>query len=193
MKLIHSYMELKQFLENSQKSYLLLYKSGNETSDCAYRNFSDSLEGFKDIQLLFADVNKARDIHIEYAIHSVPSLLEFKKDKHVNTYKGCYNKDQLKGIFEHADTIIKAERNGSAQKTVIVYSTPACSWCNTLKGYLRKRHVLFTDIDVSRDERAAAEMIKRSGQQGVPQTMINGELIIGFDKQKIDRLLEIDI
>ena len=193
MNRINSFADLEQKLGNSKKSYLLLYKKGNDTSDCAYRHFEEMRESDRDIQLLHADVNMVKDIHVKYGIHTVPSLLEFDKEKHINTYKGCHNKDQLQIIFEHAITVIKAEKSGSAQKSVTVYSTPTCSWCNTLKGYLRKNHILFTDIDVSRDESAAAEMVRRSGQHGVPQTVIDGEMIIGFDKNKIDRLLEIKI
>lgn len=192
MNKISSFAELKQCLGNAQRSYLLLYKKGVESSDCAYKYFAEMMVDFKDIQLLHADVSEVKDIHGEYGISSAPSMLEFEKDRHINTYKGCYNRDQLIGILEHAVTIIKAEQKGTNRKSVTVYSTPTCSWCNTLKSYLRKNHILFTDIDVSRDESAAAEMIRRSGQHGVPQTMINGELIIGFDKKKIDRLLEIN-
>jgi glutaredoxin-like YruB-family protein len=72
-----------------------------------------------------------------------------------------------------------------------VYSSPLCSWCNTLKSYLRKNRIRFTDIDISRDKRAADELVKRSGQMSTPQTDINGEIIVGFDKNKINKLLEI--
>lgn len=192
MNKVESYAALRQFLLKSQNSYLLLYKKGSDTSDCAYQYFMDIMTGNQDLQLLYADVNIVRDIHGEYGIHSVPSILEFEKDKHVNTYKGCHNKEQLMAIFEHAVTIIKAKKNGNTQKRVTVYSTPTCTWCNTLKSYLRKNNILFTDVDVSKDESAAAEMVRRSGRQGVPQTMISGEIIIGFDKQKINRLLEIE-
>ncbi|MEZ4999996.1 MAG: glutaredoxin domain-containing protein [Bacteroidales bacterium] len=79
----------------------------------------------------------------------------------------------------------------SPQKRVTVYSTPTCSWCNTLKTYLKDNHIIFRDIDVSTDQKAAAEMVRRSGQQGVPQTDINGTMIVGFDRARIDRMLEI--
>ncbi len=191
MNKVESYAALRQLLAKARKSYLLLYKSGNDASDCAYRYYTNMVNGYDDMLLLYADVNVVRDIHHQYGIHSVPSILEFENDRHVNTYKGCYNKDQLRTILEHAVTKIKAGKNGSSHKNVTVYSTPTCSWCNTLKGYLRKNHILFTDIDVSRDENAAADMVRRSGQHGVPQTMIDGEIIIGFERTKIDRLLKI--
>lgn len=72
-----------------------------------------------------------------------------------------------------------------------IYSTPTCVYCKTLKGYLQKNGVTFEDIDISKDEQQLQKMIKDSGQMGVPVVDIEGEIIIGFDKEKIDRLLKI--
>jgi glutaredoxin-like YruB-family protein len=74
---------------------------------------------------------------------------------------------------------------------VTVYSTPSCSWCTTLKSYFKQNNIRFKDIDVSKDTRAAEEMVRKSGQQGVPQTDINGTMIVGFDKNRINQLLDI--
>ena len=68
-------------------------------------------------------------------------------------------------------------------KKVIVFSTPTCSWCRRLKNYI--------NVDVSRDAKAAQDMIRKTRKQGVPQMWINNVPVVGFDKQKIDRLLEI--
>jgi glutaredoxin-like YruB-family protein len=64
-------------------------------------------------------------------------------------------------------------------------------YCKTLKGYLKKNAIEFEDIDVSKDEKQLEKMIKDSGQMGVPVVDIDGEIIIGFDKEKIDKLLKI--
>ena len=76
-------------------------------------------------------------------------------------------------------------------KKVIVFSTPTCSWCRRLKSYLKENKIRFTDVDVSRDAKAAQDMVRKTRQQGVPQMWINNVPVVGFDKQKIDRLLEI--
>jgi glutaredoxin len=60
-----------------------------------------------------------------------------------------------------------------------------------LKTYLRKHRIRFTDIDVSADPQAAEDLVRRTGQQGVPQTDIDGEIIVGFDKARINTLLGI--
>ncbi len=74
---------------------------------------------------------------------------------------------------------------------VIVFSTPMCSWCRKAKDYLRQHNVRFTDVDVSKDQSAARDLVRRTGQQGVPVVMINNKPIIGFDKNKINRMLDI--
>ncbi|MEK6564348.1 MAG: glutaredoxin domain-containing protein [Candidatus Omnitrophota bacterium] len=72
---------------------------------------------------------------------------------------------------------------------VTVYSTPSCSYCIRLKSYLNQKGINFTNIDVSSDAQSLEKMISLSGQMGVPVININGEIVVGFDKDKIDRLL----
>lgn len=71
---------------------------------------------------------------------------------------------------------------------ITVYSTPTCPYCSTLKKFLKERGLDFEDVDVS--EERAEEMISKSGQTGVPVVDINGEIVIGFDKEKITKLLD---
>ncbi len=78
------------------------------------------------------------------------------------------------------------------QPRVIVFSTPTCPHCRSAKRYLRQRGIRFTDVDVSRDSRAARDMVRISGQQGVPVITINGRPVVGFNRAKIDRLLGLD-
>ncbi len=72
-----------------------------------------------------------------------------------------------------------------------VYSTPSCPWCARTKQYLSSKRIPYIDYDVSRDRNAAMEMIRKSGQQGVPVIDINGNIVVGFDKERIDSLLGI--
>lgn len=75
------------------------------------------------------------------------------------------------------------------RKKVVVFSTPTCSWCRKLKSYLRAKGVRFVDVDVSKDAKAARDMVRKTGQQGVPQMWINNQPVVGFDQAKIDKLL----
>lgn len=72
---------------------------------------------------------------------------------------------------------------------VTVYSTPSCGYCVQLKTWLKKNNIEFTDIDVSRNQEAARYIFGKSGQRGVPQTEIKGEIVVGFDPERIMELL----
>ncbi|MBU3181543.1 glutaredoxin family protein [Clostridium psychrophilum] len=74
--------------------------------------------------------------------------------------------------------------------SIKVYSTPACPWCTITKDYLRSKNFSFEDVDVSKNRKAAMEMVKKSGQRGVPVIDINGKIIVGFDQATIDKLLK---
>jgi len=72
---------------------------------------------------------------------------------------------------------------------VKVYSTPTCPWCVRLKNYLQSKKVDFENIDVSVDRAAAMEMVKKTGQMGVPVALIGDVYIVGFDQARIDEEL----
>jgi glutaredoxin-like YruB-family protein len=72
---------------------------------------------------------------------------------------------------------------------VTVYSTLTCPYCRMAKEYLNSRKIQFRDINVGADKDAAMEMVKKSGQMGVPVIEINGKLIVGFDRDAIDAAL----
>ncbi|MBW3012889.1 glutaredoxin family protein [Candidatus Woesearchaeota archaeon] len=76
-----------------------------------------------------------------------------------------------------------------AKKKVIVYSTPTCPFCHHAKDFLKQHKIEFEDIDVSADQDKAREMVEKSGQMGVPVIDIDGQIIIGFDKEKIKKAL----
>ncbi len=75
------------------------------------------------------------------------------------------------------------------QPRVILFTTPSCGFCRAAKAYFRQRGVRFREVDVSRDPAAARDMVRRSGQQGVPVIQIGSKIVVGFDRPKIDRLL----
>lgn len=74
---------------------------------------------------------------------------------------------------------------------VKVYSGPACPYCFTLKEFLKEHGIEFEDIDVSQNQQALDEMVKKSGQMGVPVVEIDDQIVVGFDKEKISQLLNI--
>ena len=76
-------------------------------------------------------------------------------------------------------------------KKVQIYSTPTCSYCHMAKEFFKKNNVSYEDYNVATDLEKRKEMVDKSGQMGVPVILIDGELIVGFDKAKISRLLGI--
>ncbi len=77
-------------------------------------------------------------------------------------------------------------------KKVKVYSTPTCVYCVTLKIFLKEKNIEFEEINVADNEAAAKEMVEASGQMGVPVVDIDGEIIVGFNRDKISSALEIN-
>lgn len=72
---------------------------------------------------------------------------------------------------------------------VTVYTTPTCGWCAKTKQYLSQRGVPFREVDVSRDRAAAEEMVRRSGQMGVPVITVGDQVVVGFDVKRLESLL----
>ena len=70
-----------------------------------------------------------------------------------------------------------------------IYSTPTCPYCIAAKKFFKERNIEFEDINVSLSQEKAQEMIELSGQMGVPVIMIDGQMIIGFDQQKIEKII----
>jgi len=76
-------------------------------------------------------------------------------------------------------------------KNVTIYSTPNCTYCKMTKEYLTEHGVAFTEFDVAADAAKREEMIEISEQMGVPVTVIDNSVVIGFDKDMISSLLGI--
>ena len=73
---------------------------------------------------------------------------------------------------------------------VIVYSTTTCPFCVMVKDWLKGKKVEYEDFNVGTDQNKAKEMMEKSGQMGVPVIDIEGEVIIGFDKPKLEAALK---
>lgn len=74
---------------------------------------------------------------------------------------------------------------------VIVYSTSTCPYCFAAKDFLKENGIKFEDVNVSENHEKAMEMVKKSGQSGVPVLDIDGKIITGFDKEAISRALKL--
>ncbi|HAP42623.1 MAG: NrdH-redoxin [Spirochaetes bacterium GWD1_61_31] len=73
--------------------------------------------------------------------------------------------------------------------SVALYSTPSCSYCRLAKDWLAQRNIRFEEYDISRDSRRAEEVVRKSGQMGVPVIDVNGQIIIGFNTAALEKAL----
>jgi glutaredoxin-like YruB-family protein len=187
---VNSYKDLESGISTKEKAFLLLYKSDAGQSDCALERLQNMNSG--ELSFLFtADVNRVKDIHQRLEISTAPSLVVFENGKMVNIIKGCQTEAAYGSILSGREIGGQAGGESGKSKQVTVYTTPTCSWCTTLKTYLDQKQVRYREINVAADTSAAQAMVSKSGQQGVPQTEINGQMIVGFDKTRINQLLEI--
>ncbi len=73
---------------------------------------------------------------------------------------------------------------------ITVYTTPTCPYCKLAKDFLKEKGVSFTEVDVAADPNAANEMVKKSGQMGVPVMEIDGQIVVGWNQSAINDLLD---
>lgn len=77
-----------------------------------------------------------------------------------------------------------------SDKTITVYSASWCAFCHAAKAYLDKLGIKYTDKDVESDPKYTQELVDKSGQMGIPVLEIGDDVIIGFDRPKIDMALK---
>jgi glutaredoxin-like YruB-family protein len=83
------------------------------------------------------------------------------------------------------------ENEVKSQKNIRVFTTPTCIYCHNLKKFFAEHNLKFEEIDVSENREALEEMVQKSGQMGVPVVEIDGEIVVGFNKEKICQLLKL--
>ena len=72
---------------------------------------------------------------------------------------------------------------------VTIYTTPACVYCKMAKAFFKEHNVSYTEKNVMADDKTREEMIKKSGQMGVPVIDVDGKIIVGFDKGEISKVV----
>jgi len=71
-----------------------------------------------------------------------------------------------------------------------IYTTPTCAFCPAVKKFLDDKGVEYEEVDITQDEKAAEEMKEKTGQMGVPVTIIGEEVVVGYDKKKLEEVLQ---
>jgi len=180
-------------VREKQRDYFTLLFWG-DFSGAAGRALAELKEfstDYPDIPVYILDVGKIKGIHREYGVSTVPTVLAIKDGKTARRIEGAESA-AFYGVQLGGAAPAKLARPARKKtRRVTVYTSPGCPACGTVKTYLRRHGIGFREVDISRDQQAAEKIIRRSGQRAVPQTDINGRIVVGFDQDKLDRLLGI--
>ncbi len=192
MQVVHDSAALLESLRGNDTQVVLgFFGDFSESSRRAKPAFERFCSEHPQQPAWLVDVGKIRDLHQRFGVASVPTVIVVKGESVLRKFVG----EQPDGFYDWAllDHAAPAAGGDSADKkpshSVAVYVTDTCPWCTRVKSYLRKNGVSYREINVSRDEREARRMVEKSGQQGVPQVDIDGQMIVGFDRARIDSLL----
>jgi glutaredoxin-like YruB-family protein len=92
--------------------------------------------------------------------------------------------------FDESECILNKWIFGGYYKmNVIVYTSPTCAYCTMVKEFLSQRAISFEERDVSLNSSYAQELVRNTGQMGVPVTIINGQIVVGFDRGRLEQLI----
>lgn len=80
-------------------------------------------------------------------------------------------------------------KKGREMSKPIIFTTSTCSWCRRAKRYFKERGVPFKEINIERDQDAARDIVRKTGQRGVPVIKIGNSWIVGFDKVRVEKEL----
>ena len=183
-------MEEFKKLQSDHPGFLtvLFYKPSSEKSTEALERLKSALDSLENIAVALINVEKTRDIHASLGVTTVPTVLTLKKGRVAKKIEGLQTGETYKILMSNAPRRL-ADGTEAPPLRVFVYSTPVCPHCTTVKNHLKRKGIPFRDIDVSKDQNAAVDLQRRTGQTGVPQTDINGTWVLGADLAKIDRLV----
>jgi len=152
------------------------------------RDFSRENE---QIPVYVVDVEKVRGAHKEFGVKNVPTVLALENGRATRFIEGVQSARFYAVALAGAAPASLAPHREKRPRRVVVYTGPACPWCARVKTHLREHGVPFQEVNVAQDPRAAEKLVRRSGHMGVPQTDIDGRLVVGFDQAKLNRLLGI--
>lgn len=169
---------------------VLFYSNSSQRSKEALAILADINRQKPNTPLAAVNVSETRNIHPHFGITSVPTVITLKRDRLIKKLEGLQEKGTYVALLSDAPRK-RSDGSEAPPLRVTVYSSPTCPPCGTVKAYLRKKHVPFRVIDISRDEHAAQEIMNRSGSAAVPQTDINGTIVVGADMARIDELLSV--
>lgn len=152
----------------------------------AFEEFAAQAE----VPVVLVDVGAVKGVHTRFEVTTVPSAVTVQGERVIRRATGVHEAEGWsRALLPHESAVAVIGEDGPRRPSVTVYTSPTCVWCGRVKDYLRQQGVTFREIDVSQDQAAAQALVARSGQMGVPQVEIGHEIVVGFDRPRIDRLL----
>jgi glutaredoxin-like YruB-family protein len=189
---IESKNHFKQIQGEHKKLLILLFYA--DFSSNAKRALKE-LENFsienKKIPVFVINVEKIQEIHKLFGVVNVPTVLVSQNGKTVRRIEGVESAQFYARILSNASPSQYKSREKKEYHQVVVYTSSGCPACSVAKTHFRRLGINFSEIDISRDEHAAEGLVRRTGNRSVPQIFIDGQLVVGFDRTKIDKLLSI--
>ncbi len=170
---------------------IVFYSDSSEKSKEALDTLKEIKKENPDAPIFGVNASLVRDIHPVYGIDTVPAVLILKDKKISNIIYGVHDKNYFETLLYDSYALKLPAGKIKKHHRVIVYTSPTCSWCGAVKSYLIRNSIPFREIDISRDAKAGQDLIRRSGQSAIPQTDIDGKIVVGFDKAKLDSILGI--
>lgn len=167
---------------------LAFFGDFSEVSRRTQPRFDEFCAANPGLAVFVIDVGQVKGVHPQYGVTVVPTVLRLDEGQPTRMLVGECSVADYRQLLDEGPAVTGAQAT-TPQRRVMVFTTPSCVWCTRVKSYLTGRGVRFIEVDVARDEKAMKQMVERSGQMGVPQLDIDGKMIVGFDKPRIDQLL----
>ena len=168
---------------------LVFYAGFSSVAKQALKEIEKFCREYQDVAVYLVDVEKVKGIHKQFGVKDVPTVIAIEKGKVTRLTEGVESARFYARLFAGAKGFRPRKRDKRQPLRVVVYSGPGCPACGSAKTYLRKRGISFREVNIANDKKAAERLVQRSGQMAVPQIDINGQLVVGFDQSKLDRLL----
>jgi len=177
--------------EKHELIMVLFYKASSPNSQKAFQALTDLEESHSDTLIYGVNVEKVMNIHGEFGITMAPTVVVFRHGKPAEYVYGVQTTAYYSKLLQEFTVSSNGNGKATSHPRVTVYTTPTCPHCTSVKRYLDSHSISFNEVNVAADQSAAQALVNRTGQQGVPQTEINGQFVIGYNTAELDRLLNL--
>lgn len=187
---IQNEQDLQPLLDGNQELLLAFLIEQNQGSSAARGALEQALASNPEAKAYSVDARAVRNLSSRFQVTAVPTVLRVRGPDTLDRLVGPQSPGTYAALMKpKLRSTSQNQTKPNSQPSVKLYVTNTCPWCRKLESYLDRRGVRYSKVNVSTDLAAAHAMVRKSGQQGVPQAEIDGTMVVGFDKARIDNLL----